>query len=91
MRLINPSESGQYGRETAEKVHEELKKIGGVKPPREFVLMDRAAVGLGSVFMHLKAEVNWYRIFHDLVGNFNETTLTKRQQQAIKKSGLDNH
>ena len=89
VRLINPSESGQYGRETAEKVHEELKKIGGVKPPREFVLMDRAAVGLGSVFMHLKAEVNWYRIFHDLVGNFNEVTLTKRQQQAIKKSGLD--
>ena len=89
VRLINPSESGQYGRETAEKVHEELKKIGGVKPPREFVLMDRAAVGLGSVFMHLKAEVNWYRIFHDLVGNFNEATLTKRQQQAIKKSGLD--
>ena len=91
VRLINPSESGQYGRETAEKVHEELKKIGGVKPPREFVLMDRAAVGLGSVFMHLKAEVNWYRIFHDLVGNFNETTLTKRQQQAIKKSGLDSY
>ena len=90
VRLINPSESGQYGRETAEKVHEELKKIGGVKPPREFVLMDRAAVGLGSVFMHLKAEVNWYRIFHDLVGNFNESTLTKRQQQAIKKSGLGN-
>ena len=89
VRLINPSESGQYGRETAEKVHEELKKIGGVKPPREFVLMDRAAVGLGSVFMHLKAEVNWYRIFHDLVDNFNEATLTKRQQQAIKKSGLD--
>ena len=89
VRLINPSESGQYGRETAEKVHEELKKIGGVKPPREFVLMDRAAVGLGSVFMHLKAEVNWYRIFHDLVGNFNEAILTKRQQQAIKKSGLD--
>ena len=89
VRLINPSESGQYGRETAEKVHEELKKIGGVKPPREFVLMDRAAVGLGSVFMHLKAEVNWYRIFHDLVGNFNEATLTKRQLQAIKKSGLN--
>ena len=89
VRLINPSESGQYGRETAEKVHEELKKIGGVKPPREFVLMDRAAVGLGSVFMHLKAEVNWYRIFHDIVGNFNEATLTKRQQQAIKKSGLN--
>ena len=88
VRLINPSESGQYGRETAEKVHEELKKIGGVKPPREFVLMDRAAVGLGSVFMHLKAEINWYRIFHDLVVDFDEKNLSKRQSKAIKQSGL---
>ena len=88
VRLINPSASGQYGRETAEKVHDELKKIGGVKPPREFVLMDRAAVGLGSVFMHLKAEVNWYRIFNDLVGDFSEQELLKKQQVAIKKSGL---
>ena len=88
VRLINPSESGQYGRETAEKVHEELKKIGGVKPPREFVLMDRAAVGLGSVFMHLKAEINWYRVFHDLVGDFDEKILSKRQSKAMNKSGL---
>ena len=88
VRLINPSESGQYGRETAEKVHEELKKIGGVKPPREFVLMDRAAVGLGSVFMHLKAEINWYRVFHDLVGDFDEKILSKRQSKAMKQSGL---
>ncbi|MDA8687563.1 AarF/UbiB family protein [bacterium] len=88
VRLINPSESGQYGRETAEKVHEELKKIGGVTPPREFVLMDRAAVGLGSVFMHLKAEINWYRIFHELVGDFDEKKLSKRQNDALKISGL---
>ena len=88
VRLINPSESGQYGRETAEKVHEELKKIGGVKPPREFVLMDRAAVGLGSVFMHLKAEINWYRVFHDLVGEFDEKILSKRQSKAMNESGL---
>ena len=90
VRLINPSASGQYGRETAEKVHEELKKIGGVRPPREFVLMDRAAVGLGSVFMHLKAEVNWYRIFHDLVENYDESTLSERQSEALEKSGLKN-
>ena len=53
--------------------------------------MDRAAVGLGSVFMHLKAEVNWYRIFHDLVGDFSEETLSKKQQQVLKKSGLDSY
>ena len=88
VRLINPSESGQYGRETAEKVHEELKKIGGVKPPREFVLMDRAAIGLGSVFMHLKAQINWYRVFHELVGDFNEKELSRRQKEALSISGL---
>jgi predicted unusual protein kinase regulating ubiquinone biosynthesis (AarF/ABC1/UbiB family) len=88
VRLINPSNSGQYGRETAEKVHEELKKIGGVKPPREFVLMDRAAVGLGSVFMHLKAEINWYRVFNDLVGDFDEKILSKKQSEAMMQSGL---
>ena len=89
VQKIQESESGVYGAQIASEVHRELKKLGGVKPPKEFVFMDRAAVGLGSVFMHLKAEVNWYRIFHDLVGNFNEETLTKRQQQAIKKSGLN--
>ena len=50
--------------------------------------MDRAAVGLGSVFMHLKAEINWYRVFHDLVENFDEKILAKRQSKALKQSGL---
>jgi hypothetical protein len=46
--------------------------------------MDRAAVGLGSVFMHLKAEVNWYQLFHSLIKDFNEKNLNKRQQKALK-------
>ena len=50
--------------------YKELKKIGGVKPPYEFVFMDRAAIGLGSVFLHLDAKVNWYRIFHELIDGF---------------------
>ena len=48
--------TGQYGAEVAQKVREELNRIGGIAPPPEFVLMDRAAIGLGSVFTHLKAE-----------------------------------
>ena len=46
--------------------------------------MDRAAVGLGSVFMHLKAEVNWYQIFHQLIQNFDEKKLNQRQQKTLK-------
>ena len=62
-RLIEETNAGVYGRTVAEKVHARLRELGGVTPPREFVLMDRAAIGLGSVFLHLKAEVNWHRLF----------------------------
>lgn len=79
---------GVYGRETAEKVHLELKKHGGVKVPREFVFMDRAALGLGSVFIHLQAEVNWYELFNELIADFDATALEKRQAEALKKFDL---
>lgn len=83
-RPIQETNSGMYGREVAEKVHAELRRIGGVAPPREFVLMDRAAIGLGSVFLHLKAEINWYRMFHELIADFDAKALAKRQAKALK-------
>ncbi len=85
---IQEEESGLYGAKVAHKVHTELRRIGGVQPPREFVLMDRAAVGLGAVFMRLRAEVNWYRIFHDLIGDFDETALAKQQEEALTAHGV---
>ena len=84
VQKIQESDSGVFGAKVAAEVHQELKKLGGVKPPKEFVFMDRAAVGLGSVFMHLKAEVNWYKIFHDLIENFDEKKLNDKQQSALK-------
>ena len=57
-------------------------------PPREFVLMDRAAVGLGGVFLRLKAEINWFRLFQDLIADFDEATLAKRQRDALAEAGL---
>ena len=88
IRPIQELRGGNYGRELAGKVHEELKRIGGIKPPREFVLMDRAAVGLGSVFMHLKAEVNWHQLFHDMIDDFTLEALQTRQKNAIRQVGL---
>jgi predicted unusual protein kinase regulating ubiquinone biosynthesis (AarF/ABC1/UbiB family) len=87
-RLIEETNTGLYGRETANKVHRELRKIGGVEVPREFVFMDRAAIGLGSVFLRLKAEINWYRMFQDLISEFDVKTLAKNQAKALKASGL---
>ncbi len=84
LRKMQDTNSSTYGAEAASKVHRELKKIGGVKPPREFVFMDRAAIGLGSVFLHLDAKLNWYKLFHELIDGFNEDRLKKRQRDAIK-------
>ena len=46
-------------------MHQGLRDKGPVKVPREFVFMDRAAIGLGGVFLHLNAELNFYRLFND--------------------------
>ncbi len=77
-----------YGAEVAAKVHRELRRVGGVELPREFVLMDRAAIGLGSVFLRLRAEINWYRLFHDLIADFDAPALGRRQAKALKDVGL---
>lgn len=80
---------GQVGRKVAEKVHENLKIVGSVKPPREFVLMDRAAIGLGSVFWHLDARINWYEMFHEVIGEFDADKLAERQGRVLKAAGLE--
>ena len=87
-RKIQDAETGVYGRDVAESVHGELRRLGPVTPPKEFVFMDRAAIGLGSVFMHLKAEINWYRLFHELIKGFDVKALDKRQKAALKEASL---
>ena len=88
VRRIQDSDSGIYGAKIAGEVHKELKKYGGVKPPREFVFMDRAAVGLGSIFIHLKAEINWYKLFHALIKDFSVKTVDNNQKKALKFAGI---
>ena len=83
VRRIQETNSGVYGKEVVEKVHKELRRLNGVKPPREFVLMDRAAIGLGSVFLHLNAEVNWYNIFQELISDFDVSEVAYRQNEAL--------
>jgi predicted unusual protein kinase regulating ubiquinone biosynthesis (AarF/ABC1/UbiB family) len=87
-RRIQETVSGADGRETAEKVHRELKRVGGITPPREFVFMDRAAIGLGSVFLRLKAEFNWYEMFHDLIEGFDVEALARRQAVVLAQTGV---
>ena len=85
-RIQEFDSGGVYGRDVAEKVHRRLRELGGVRPPREFVYMDRAAIGLGGVFLHLQAEINWHRLFHELIQDFDVARLHRRQSAALKKA-----
>lgn len=77
-----------HGRDMAQNVFTDLRKMGGVRPPREFVFMDRAAIGLGSVFIHLRASINWHRLFESLIEDFEVDTLAARQGEALKAAAL---
>ncbi len=79
---------GEYGRREAFQVKQALEQKGPVTIPREFVFMDRAAIGLGSAFLHLGARHNWRRMFEASLEGFSEEALAARQAAALKAVGL---
>jgi predicted unusual protein kinase regulating ubiquinone biosynthesis (AarF/ABC1/UbiB family) len=82
---VNP---GAYGRREAFQVKQALEKLGPVTVPREFVFMERAAIGLGSAFLRLGAEMNWRRAFEATLEGFTEAALAERQAAALAAVGL---
>jgi predicted unusual protein kinase regulating ubiquinone biosynthesis (AarF/ABC1/UbiB family) len=87
-RRLTEGMADGHGRDMAQNVFGELRRMGGVRPPREFVFMDRAAIGLGAVFIHLRASINWHRLFEGLIDNFDVDALATRQQNALAQAGL---
>jgi predicted unusual protein kinase regulating ubiquinone biosynthesis (AarF/ABC1/UbiB family) len=82
----------QYGRREAWRVKQAMREFGPVTVPREFVFMDRAAIGLGGVFLHLRAELNFHRLFEDAIRDFSVETVATRQVAALSRAGLEpNH
>jgi predicted unusual protein kinase regulating ubiquinone biosynthesis (AarF/ABC1/UbiB family) len=79
---------GQYGRKEAFSVHKQLQEKGPVKVPREFVFMDRAAIGLGGVFLHLAARLNWHDMFNETIEGFVLDEVSRRQQTALTAAGV---
>ena len=79
---------GQYGRKEAFTVHKQLQEKGPVKVPREFVFMDRAAIGLGGVFLHLAARLNWHNMFNETIEGFVLDEVAERQKAAFAAAGV---
>jgi predicted unusual protein kinase regulating ubiquinone biosynthesis (AarF/ABC1/UbiB family) len=79
---------GEYGRKEAFKVHQALKEKGPVTIPREFVFMDRAAIGLGGVFLHLGARLNFHALFNAEIADFSVEKVAGAQAAALERAGL---
>jgi predicted unusual protein kinase regulating ubiquinone biosynthesis (AarF/ABC1/UbiB family) len=87
VRLVDDGvAAAEYGLKQANEVHAKLRALGGIKPPREFVFMDRAAIGLASALIRLGAELNFHRLFEEEIANFEVDALAKRQRAAFKEA-----
>jgi len=80
---------GEYGRREAFAVARALRAQGPLKVPREFVFMDRAAIGLGAAFLRLRAELNFHRLFEAAIEGFTIDAVAERQREALEAVGLD--
>jgi len=87
-RIAEDVKPSEYGRKQAFQVHSALKARGPVTVPREFVFMDRAAIGLGGVFLHLDAELNFHRLFEQEIEDFGVARVANAQGAALKTAGL---
>ena len=81
VRPIDEDYSSQKGRELAQILMVDLRKKGEVKPPREFVFLDRATVGIGGTLMHLRAQANWHQEFEKLLTYVDLNQIYQRQQE----------
>lgn len=79
---------GDYGRKEAFNVHKALREHGPVTIPKEFVFMDRAAIGLGGVFLHMRAKMNFYELFNEQIENFDIDQLKQSQDEALNRVSL---
>ena len=86
--LADGTKPGEYGRREAFSVHQALKEKGPVTIPREFVFMDRAAIGLGAVLLHLQAELNFHQVFEAELEGFSLDRLRTAQAAALDAVGL---
>lgn len=80
--------AAEYGMKQATDVHRKIKELGGIRPPREFVFMDRAAIGLGAALVRLRAELNFHRLFEEEIEAFDLGALTSRQEQTFAAANV---
>jgi predicted unusual protein kinase regulating ubiquinone biosynthesis (AarF/ABC1/UbiB family) len=80
---------GDYGRREITAVMRALRAEGGeLTVPREFVFMDRAAIGLGAAFLRLRAEMNFHRLYESAIEDFTVEAVARNQAEALAAAGI---
>jgi hypothetical protein len=87
-RIAEGVKASEYGRREVWRMKEKLAEHGPVAIPREFVFMDRAAIGLGAAFLRLDAELNFAALFDAAVAGFSVEAMTARRAAALGAVGL---
>jgi predicted unusual protein kinase regulating ubiquinone biosynthesis (AarF/ABC1/UbiB family) len=80
--------AAEYGLKQANEVHAKLRELGGIKPPGEFVFMDRAAIGLGGALIRLGARLNFHKLFEEEIASFDIGAVAGRQRAAFSAAGV---
>jgi len=65
-----------------------LREGSTMRPPREFVFIARALVGIGAAMVHLNVKLNWHRMYEALIEGFDAAALAKRQAEAMRAAKL---
>jgi len=65
-----------------------LREGAAVRPPREFMFVARAILGVGAALVHLNAKLNWHRMFEDLIADFDTDVVAARQKEALRAAAL---
>ena len=87
--VANGVKPGEYGRREIGAVMRTLREHGGdLTVPREFVFMDRAAIGLGAAFLRLRAEMNFHQLFESAIEGFSVEKVAATQAGALLEAGL---
>jgi predicted unusual protein kinase regulating ubiquinone biosynthesis (AarF/ABC1/UbiB family) len=80
---------GDYGRREIGAVMRALRAQGGeLAVPREFVFLDRAAIGLGAAFLRLRAEMNFHRLYESAIEDFTVEGVARNQSEALAAAGI---
>ncbi len=81
--------ASEFGRKEIRAVLQSLRNEGTeLTAPREFVFLDRAAIGLGAAFLRLGAELNFHELFEAAIADFSAETVGARQKDALAQVGL---